>query len=55
MREERLFVTPFQSPQPPLWEPGDGEWLRVLHLPTHLLRRHRRVVGEQPALFPLSE
>ena len=49
--EERLFATPFQSPQPPLWEPGEGEWLRVLHLPAPGPRRRRRTVGEQPALF----
>ncbi len=51
VREEQLFVTAFQSPQPPLWEPGEGEWLRVLQLPAPLPRRRRRAVGEQPALF----
>ena len=49
--EERLFATPFQSPQPLLWEPGEGEWLRVLQIPAPRPRRHRRAVGEQPALF----
>ncbi len=54
VREERLFMTPFQSPQPPLCEPAEGEWLRVLRLPVPLPRRRRRVVGEQPALFALD-
>jgi transposase len=54
VREERLFVTPFQSPQPPLWEPAEGEWLRVLQLPAPLPRRPRRPTGEQPALFALA-
>lgn len=49
--EERLFVTPFQSPQPPLWEPKEGEWLRVLQLPAPLPRRRQRAVGQHPALF----
>ena len=56
VRDERLFVTPFQSPQPPLWEPVGGEWLRVLRLPAPLPRRPRRTgVGEQPVLFALAE
>ncbi len=50
VQEEQLFVTAFQSPQPPLWEPADGEWLRVVPLPASLPRR-RRILGEQPALF----
>jgi transposase len=55
VREERLFLTPFQSPQPLLWEPAEGEWLRVLQLPTPQPRRRRRVVGEQPTLFALVQ
>jgi transposase len=55
VREERLFVTPFQSPQAPLWEPAEGEWLRVLRLPAPLPRRPRPVVGEQPTLFALAD
>ena len=55
VREEQVFVTPFQSPQPPLWEPGEGEWLRVLQLPASLPRQRRRTpVGEQPTLFALG-
>ncbi len=56
VREERLFVTPFQSPQPPLWEPAEGEWLRVLRLPPPRPRRPRpRAVGEQRVLFTAEE
>ena len=53
--EERLFATPFQSPQPPRWEPPEGEWLRVLRLPAPLPRRRRLLAGEQPALFALAD
>ena len=55
VREERRFVTPFQSPQPPLWEPAEGEWLRVLHLPAPRPRRRRLLAGAQPALFALAD
>lgn len=51
VQEARLYVTPFQSSQPVLWEPREGEWLRVLRvrvLPSH--RRHR-AMGEQRPLF----
>jgi hypothetical protein len=42
---EQLCVTAFQSPQPPLWSPVDGEWLRVLRLrPCHGSR------GEYPSV-----
>ena len=54
VREEHLFVTAFQSPQPPLWEPHEGEWVRVLPLPAPLPRRQQRIVGEQSALFALG-
>ena len=55
VREEQLFVTAFQSPQPPLWEPGEREWLRVLPVPAPIPRQHRRPpTGEQPALFALD-
>ncbi len=47
--------TPFQSPQPPLWEPTEGEWLRVLQLPASLPRRQRHAMGEQPALFEFAD
>jgi hypothetical protein len=55
VREEQLFITAFQSPQPPLWEPEEGEWLRVRLLPAPVRRQHRRSpVGEQPVLFALA-
>jgi hypothetical protein len=50
VREEQCFVTAFGSPQPPLWEPADEEWLRVLPLPAPLPRR-RRSSAEQAPLF----
>ena len=53
--EERLFHTPFGSPQPLLWEPQEGEWLRVLQLSAPLARRRRRVAGGQLALFAVGE
>jgi putative transposase len=56
VREERLFVTAFQSPQPPLWEPSAGEWQRVRALPAPLPRQPRRPpLGEQAALFALAD
>lgn len=55
VREEQLYVTAFQSPQPLLWEPQEGEWRRVLALPAPVPRRHRPpAAGEQPALFALG-
>jgi putative transposase len=38
VRPRQLFETQFQSPQLVLWELGDGEWLRVLHVPNQLRR-----------------
>jgi putative transposase len=55
VRDEQLFVTAFQSPQPLLWEPAAAEWLRVLPLPAPLPRQPRPPVGEQPALFALAD
>ncbi len=55
VREEQLFITAFQSPQPPLWEPEEGEWLCVRLLPAPVRWQHRRSpVGEQPVLFALA-
>src|SRR5579859_5490237 len=52
VREERLYPTPFQSPQPLLWPPREGEWLTVLRLTPNAPRRRRvQAVGEQRALF----
>jgi hypothetical protein len=56
VREEQRFVTAFQSPQPPLWEPAAGEWLRVLQVPAPRPRHRRRsAAGTQPGLFPLAQ
>jgi putative transposase len=56
VREEQLFNTAFQSSQPPLWEPREGEWLRVLQLPASRPRRpHRSPAGEQLLLFAAAE
>ena len=49
--EERLFATPHQSPQPPLWAWGEGEWLRVLRLPEYAARQRRDDTYVQAALF----
>jgi hypothetical protein len=51
VREEQLFATAFQSPQSPLWELVEGEWLRVLQFPAPRPRHRRRVAGEQMPLF----
>ncbi len=55
VREERLFRTPFESPQLALWEPPEDEWLRVLRLLAPLPRQRRWVMGEQLPLFALAE
>lgn len=33
--DHRIFETQFRSPQLPLWDLGDGEWLRVIRLPSY--------------------
>ncbi|MGI8553510.1 MAG: helix-turn-helix domain-containing protein [Dehalococcoidia bacterium] len=55
VQEARLYLTPFQSPQPHLWEPREGEWLKVLRLRAVASRRRRHAVGEQPPLFAVAE
>ncbi|MGN6561383.1 MAG: hypothetical protein ACTHMU_01880 [Thermomicrobiales bacterium] len=49
--EPRLFEAPHRSPQLPLWEVGEGEWLQVLRLPDYAPRRRRAGVPRQPPLF----
>lgn len=45
------FDTPYQSPQPPLWELRDGEWLSVIRDPPYARRRqHMSTAGHQLAL-----
>ncbi len=36
--EKQLYDTPYRSPQPPLWELGDGGWLKVVRLPAYAPR-----------------
>jgi transposase len=52
---ERLFETPHQSPQPPLWAWGEDEWLPVLRLPAYAPRQPRTTSAVQPPLFALEE
>ena len=47
-----LFETPHRSPQLPLWELGDGEWLTVLRLPAYAPRRARPATPLQAPLLP---
>jgi hypothetical protein len=35
----QLYTTQYQSPQLPLWEFGDQEWVKVLRLPPRVIRR----------------
>ncbi len=53
--EPRLFATPHRSPQPFLWELGDGEWLKVLRLPEYAARKRPRGGTVQAPLFSLGE
>jgi hypothetical protein len=47
----RLFATPYQSPQPSLWEWGVDDWLMVLRvLPDHARRQHSVDPGWQQSL-----
>lgn len=48
--EKQLYDTQYRSPRPPLWELGDGEWLKVVRLPGYGLRKARQVVGVQAVL-----
>ena len=51
----RLFETPYRSPQLPLWELGDGEWLKFVWLGRYAPRRAKRIVaGAQLPLFALD-
>ncbi len=48
--EPRLYDTPYRSPQPPLWEMGDGDWLKVLRVPEYALRKRGRVAAVQDSM-----
>jgi hypothetical protein len=47
----QLFETRFHSPQPPLWELGDGEWLKVIRGPP---RRQRNKFLSAARQVPLA-
>jgi hypothetical protein len=49
----RLYDHPYQSPQRPLWEPGDVEWFVIRRTDPAVRRRkpRGRVVLIQPPLF----
>lgn len=48
--QQRIFETPYQSPQLLLWELGEGEWLKVVRLPPSPRSRKLRTAAVQPAL-----
>ncbi len=53
--DPHLFDTPFRSPQLPLWELGEGEWLKVVRRPPRAPRRpHLPIVAVQEPLFALD-
>lgn len=52
--EERLFETPYRSPQPPLWAWSADEWLRVLRLSAYAPRRRPTSDQRQAPLFTLE-
>ena len=50
--DPRLLETQYRSPQLPLWELGDGDWLKVLWLGPYAPQRPKRAaVGVQLPLF----
>jgi hypothetical protein len=46
-----LFETPYQSPQLPLWELSDPEWLKVMRRLDYAPRAARREPIAQSTLF----
>ncbi len=52
--EPLLFETPYQSPQLPLWNLSDAEWLKVIRRPEYAPREPRRAALTQPTLFALD-
>jgi hypothetical protein len=52
--EPRLFETPYHSPQLPLWELSDAEWLKVMRRPDYASRMPRRAAPVQTPLFALD-
>ena len=51
VEEPRLFTTPYQSPQLPLWELSDAEWQKVMRRPPYVPRATRQETVAQPPLF----
>jgi len=49
-----LFETPYRSPQLPLWELSDEEWLKVMRRPDYAPRTVRQEPVIQPTLFALE-
>jgi len=49
----RLFHTPYQSPQLPLWEPGEVEWHVIIRCEPKA-RRKKRLVRSLVLQFPLN-
>jgi putative transposase len=47
----QLFETQYRSPQLPLWELGDGEWLKVVRVPSATPRRQRKDAPHQQLLL----
>ncbi len=47
----RIFDTPHHSPQLPLWELDEGEWLRIIRLEPYAPRRQPHVTHFQARLF----
>jgi hypothetical protein len=52
--EPRLFETPFQSPQPFLWERGLEDWHLVIKITEYAPRRRMGNLAVQPPLFELD-
>jgi transposase InsO family protein len=52
----RLFDHPYQSPQLPLWEPGEVEWFVIIRTdpPARRRRRRGRIMLLQPPLWEQS-
>ena len=47
----QVFDTPHRSRQRPLWELGEGDWLKVLRLEPYAARRQRHPTHIQARLF----
>jgi putative transposase len=54
VEEGRLFETPYQSAQLPLWELSDAEWLKVVRRSAYAPRATRQERVVQPTLFALG-